>query len=143
MRRIASILTICLIASTAAAQPWPPSERYPVPYDDRSYDDERFYDRAPDGRRWQELLVRPTNRPDVNTVVFRGRGGRLSWLMIPERRGISHVVIHYRDRQPEVIDRRVLRETSGVIQLDRRARIVQIDVFSRRPYAGPSTVFGA
>lgn len=125
MRLTIRALVLSLIASTAAAQPgWGP-----WPYD--TYDRRSAITTSPDGERWQPLLVRPTSRPDLDRVLFSRSGGRLGWLLIEPVYKVRRVVVVYADRPAQVVGRGLLRREGGLIPVDRRGRIVRIDIYQR------------
>lgn len=136
MRRLAPLLAVSLSVATAAGQPWSPP---PVPNVSRYEEPVRA--RSPDGERWQPLVVRPTSRPDLDTIVFRGRGGRLSWLLIDPVHAIGRVVVVYADRPPQVVRGGWLRRSAGLVEIDRGARVTRIDLYNRRPHDRPYAVF--
>lgn len=132
MRRIAVVLVTMLTGSFAAAQPWP-----------GPYDPPLRYDRRPS--RWQELLVRSTDQPGVEVVLFQWRGGRLGLIRIAPIDAVEEIVVEY-DRRPSQVypvDRYTRRRGEAVIEVDRSARIRQIVIYSRSS-AGPAYgVWGA
>lgn len=151
MRRIVMALVLSLTGSAASAQTWsdpPPPYGPPSPYG--SYGPPSPYGYGPPpishrGGRWQQLLSRPTPEPGVDVVVFRGKGGRLGLLRIAPIGGVSHVVVEYDRRPPQVIeiDRWTRRGPEQVIAVDRGARIQQIVIYSRGPHRHTYAVWGA
>lgn len=172
MRPIAIAIALSLISTSAVAQPPPPGpppypdryDPYRGPYD--RYDRDRYrpydrdgrpyhgygpydgyrYDRRHDQRfsdeRWQELLVRPTARPGIQVIVFRGKGGRLGWLRIAPAHGVVRIDIEYADRPPQSawVEHAIAPGGDALIQVDRSARIREVVIHTRRP--GGYAVFG-